>query len=58
VDVPSPPSGCSFQGKCPIEDPQCRQAPKELIEIAPGHLVRCWKVGAGGQVSYVPENPK
>jgi oligopeptide/dipeptide ABC transporter ATP-binding protein len=54
VDVPSPPSGCSFQGKCPVAEPQCSQGSIDLLEVAPGHQVRCWKVGVAGEVSYVP----
>jgi oligopeptide/dipeptide ABC transporter ATP-binding protein len=42
--VPSPgalPAGCSFAPRCPLRTDQCESAMPELIEIAPGHQVRC-----------------
>jgi oligopeptide/dipeptide ABC transporter ATP-binding protein len=42
--VPSPgalPPGCSFAPRCPLCVPACEAAMPELIEIAPGHSVRC-----------------
>lgn len=46
-DVPSPmnpPPGCRFQGRCPLVEDRCREAPVALEPIGPDHLVRCWKV--------------
>ncbi|WP_028320855.1 ABC transporter ATP-binding protein [Desulfatiglans anilini] len=45
-DVPSPmdpPPGCRFQGRCPLVEDRCREAPVTLEAVAPDHLVRCWK---------------
>ncbi|BCR04407.1 dipeptide/oligopeptide/nickel ABC transporter ATP-binding protein [Desulfuromonas versatilis] len=44
--VPSPenlPPGCSFLERCPEAFAPCRQKLPPLREVAPGHLVRCWK---------------
>lgn len=37
-------AGCSFQPRCPIAAPQCRQRP-QLQSIRPGVAVACWKAG-------------
>ncbi len=42
--VPSPgglPAGCSFAPRCPLCIPACEAAMPELVDIAPGHQVRC-----------------
>lgn len=42
--VPSPlnfPSGCKFHPRCPKCRRICREKEPELVEIAPGHEVRC-----------------
>ncbi len=36
------PEGCRFSPRCEISTRQCEKEP-ELIEIKPGHLVRCWE---------------
>ncbi len=36
------PPGCTFVPRCDIKTGACETEP-ELIEIKPGHLVRCWK---------------
>ncbi len=36
------PSGCRFEPRCDIRAEQCDTEP-ELIEVSPGHRVRCWK---------------
>jgi peptide/nickel transport system ATP-binding protein/oligopeptide transport system ATP-binding protein len=44
--VPSPnnqPKGCRFAPRCPFADRRCRLEPPPLRDIAPGHLVACWK---------------
>jgi oligopeptide/dipeptide ABC transporter ATP-binding protein len=44
--VPSPfalPSGCSFRDRCPIcEEGLCDREAPPLVEVKPGHRVRCW----------------
>jgi peptide/nickel transport system ATP-binding protein len=36
------PQGCTFSPRCDIRFERCSTEP-ELVEIRPGHLVRCWK---------------
>ena len=36
------PKGCTFSPRCDIKTAQCVVEP-ELVEIKPGHLVRCWE---------------
>ena len=40
------PTGCRFHPRCPKARSDCAQHLPELLEIAPGHLVRCpyWNV--------------
>jgi oligopeptide/dipeptide ABC transporter ATP-binding protein len=43
-DVPSaanPPPGCSFHPRCPIAEDQCAEREPDLLELLPGHWVRC-----------------
>jgi peptide/nickel transport system ATP-binding protein/oligopeptide transport system ATP-binding protein len=35
------PKGCKFITRCDIKTAQCEAEP-QLIEVTPGHLVRCW----------------
>jgi len=35
------PAGCSFQSRCDMKTEVCAELPS-LVEIRPGHLVRCW----------------
>jgi peptide/nickel transport system ATP-binding protein len=37
----NPPSGCSFHTRCPYRMPICSEADPEMIEVSPGHTVRC-----------------
>jgi peptide/nickel transport system ATP-binding protein len=42
--VPSPanlPKGCIFAPRCELARPECSQGHPELVEITPGHHVRC-----------------
>ncbi len=44
--VPDPmefPTGCRFSERCKYAEYQCDNKEIELREVAPGHLVRCWK---------------
>jgi len=36
------PKGCTFSPRCEIKTGECEVEPK-LIEVKPGHLVRCWE---------------
>jgi peptide/nickel transport system ATP-binding protein len=38
------PKGCTFSPRCDIKIAKCDTEP-ELVEVKPGHLVRCWKAG-------------
>ncbi|MHB1397511.1 MAG: ABC transporter ATP-binding protein [Trichloromonadaceae bacterium] len=38
------PPGCSFLERCPERFAPCATKMPPLLEIAPGHFVRCWKV--------------
>lgn len=37
-------TGCSFRERCPKADDSCSACEPELIEVAEGHLVACFKV--------------
>jgi oligopeptide/dipeptide ABC transporter ATP-binding protein len=36
------PKGCSFAPRCDVKTAQCETA-LDLVEVKPGHLVRCWE---------------
>jgi oligopeptide/dipeptide ABC transporter ATP-binding protein len=36
------PPGCAFSDRCPEVFDKCRQAEPALVEVAPGHAVRCY----------------
>ncbi|MCX6083478.1 MAG: ABC transporter ATP-binding protein [Caldiserica bacterium] len=43
--VPSPyhmPKGCYFNPRCPCATEKCREEEPEIVELTPGHLVRCF----------------
>jgi len=43
-EIPSPvniPIGCSFHLRCPYKMPICSKVDPEMIEVSPGHTVRC-----------------
>lgn len=40
-DLTNPPKGCRFAPRCPHATPACMSETPPLVEIEPGHLVRC-----------------
>lgn len=47
-DLPSPlapPSGCVFRTRCGLADASCANARPEMLELSPGHVAACPKVG-------------
>jgi peptide/nickel transport system ATP-binding protein len=50
-EIPSPvniPPGCSFHSRCLARNGRCAQDDPAMVEIAPGHFVRCHGVGGAG----------
>jgi oligopeptide/dipeptide ABC transporter ATP-binding protein len=41
ADPSNAPPGCAFHPRCAYAEDRCRQDVPELIEIEPGHHVRC-----------------
>lgn len=42
--MPNPmdlPSYCSFYDRCPVRSNECKEGNPELVEVEPGHFVRC-----------------
>jgi len=39
------PVGCAFKTRCDLKTAHCEQEP-ELVEVKPGHWVRCWHIYA------------
>lgn len=37
----NPPTGCRLAPRCPYVLPKCRAQPIQLVEVRPGHTVRC-----------------
>lgn len=38
--------GCSFADRCPLVVPDCRKAEPPARQVAPGHLIACWRQGS------------
>jgi oligopeptide/dipeptide ABC transporter ATP-binding protein len=47
------PPGCGFEPRCPIRVPACAEALPPLLEVAPGHWLRC-PVSASGSLAPTP----
>ena len=41
VDLTALPPGCPFEPRCPYARTQCRGRLPEMVEVSPGHWVRC-----------------
>jgi len=39
------PAGCKFHDRCSEVSPRCREEGPPLLEVEPGHQVRCWLYG-------------
>jgi len=37
-----PPPGCRFHPRCPFARDVCKREKPPLVEVSPGHYVRCW----------------
>ena len=49
-DIPSainPPRGCRFSSRCFTASKDCQDGHPPLVEVEPGHLVRCFRTGCG-----------
>jgi peptide/nickel transport system ATP-binding protein len=40
----NPPPGCRFYPRCAEGDPSCIEHDQDMVEVGPGHFVRCQKV--------------
>jgi peptide/nickel transport system ATP-binding protein len=40
-DLTHPPRGCRFAPRCPHATPECMENVPPMIQVEPGHLVRC-----------------
>jgi oligopeptide transport system ATP-binding protein len=45
-EPPDLPSGCKFRGRCPVEEPRCREERIIFQEVGKEHFVRCRKVSS------------
>ena len=53
-DVPNPidpPSGCSFNPRCPYKFDRCSAETPQLVETAAGHSVACWLNEGNGMMN-------
>ncbi|MFN3535810.1 MAG: oligopeptide/dipeptide ABC transporter ATP-binding protein, partial [Desulfatiglandales bacterium] len=39
--------GCAFHPRCPEVQEVCREKEPEIVEVEPGHFVRCHAVPSG-----------
>jgi peptide/nickel transport system ATP-binding protein len=42
-DMTAPPPGCRFARRCPFADERCRHEAPPPVDVAAGHMSRCWK---------------
>lgn len=50
-DLTNPPQGCRFAPRCPHATPACMERTPPLVEIEPGHLVRCTEFAMKDEVT-------
>jgi oligopeptide/dipeptide ABC transporter ATP-binding protein len=55
----TPEASCRLAPRCPHALPRCRTERQQLREIAPGHLVRCWRAEelAAAKAAPIPALP-
>ncbi|MCY0867610.1 MAG: ABC transporter ATP-binding protein [Desulfurococcus sp.] len=46
-NLKSPPPGCRFHPRCPLARDICRREEPPLVEVEPGHYVKCWLYSEG-----------
>jgi oligopeptide/dipeptide ABC transporter ATP-binding protein len=46
ADLDAPAGGCRFADRCALADAHCRAVEPSIEEVAPGHLVACFKAAA------------
>ena len=57
-DMSALPTGCRFRDRCAFAQERCKTHP-ELLEVAPGHLSRCWVAQDGISLADAPAtNPE
>ncbi len=49
-DLAAVPPGCAFAERCSLVEPLCQKERVPLLEVAPGHHVRCMRVQSSGGV--------
>jgi oligopeptide/dipeptide ABC transporter ATP-binding protein len=52
-DMAALPTGCRFRDRCVFAQERCKAHP-ELIEVAPGHMTRCWVAQDGVSLDEMP----
>ena len=48
-DLTNPPKGCRFAPRCPHANAACLTTTPPLVEVEPGHLVRCTEFALAGE---------
>jgi len=48
----NPPTGCSFEQRCPISEDRCKQSNIDFVKAGEDHLVRCWKTAKNGSYQF------
>jgi hypothetical protein len=48
--------GCRLMPRCPLALPQCAE-PQHLVELRPGHAVRCWRATSDDATGIASATP-